>query len=84
MARITVSDLPHLKKLIAEGNKEFFITLSGGLISRKTINLTKDRLFKIKNRIDNTTITLTEEGVMDQNLTNVGRAIALNALICDL
>lgn len=83
-APIIVESVPHLRQLINDGHHEFYIVLNGGLISRKLIWIAKDESsFKIENSIDGSTQTLTETGLMNQKLTNIGRAIKNRTFICE-
>lgn len=82
MERIKVKDVAHLRQLIETKSKHFFIQLNFGLRSSKFISSDGDR-FCIFNEIDGSEDVLTEEELMDEGLTNVGKAMKYGALFCE-
>lgn len=79
---IIVKSVQHLKELIDKEYFDYALLLNGGAFSHKTIGydeLTKK--FTITNHIDDTDQELTEEEILDDSLTNIGKAIPLNSLI---
>lgn len=73
-----------LKELQTGSPIDCFISLNFGVISRKTITWSKkEKKFYVWNHIDDTDIRLSEEEIMDESLTNIGRALRLNALYYD-
>ncbi len=52
---IRVRSVDHLKQLLAEGQKQYFIALQGNVVSRKTITFNADTgTFSVCNHIDGT------------------------------
>jgi hypothetical protein len=77
---IKVEDIEHLKELIRQGHHDFAISLKHGLISRKQIKYDeKKQVFKVKNLIDNSKERLTEKKLLDDSITNIGKAITKGA-----
>ena len=74
-----VQSLEHLHSLLGNGIHEYAITLNGGFISRKIIHFDGGK-FEIENCIDDTFQELTEEQLMDRELTHVGSALSNGAL----
>lgn len=71
-----VKSMDQLKSILADGEtKEFFILLNGGLRSSKTISYDGDNTFYVLNEIDDTEQVLTEQELMNNDLTNIGKAI---------
>lgn len=81
---LVVKDLVHLRKLIAQGKSDYRIVLSGGVFSRKFIQVNKRGEFVVLNSIDDSTQVLNDEQMMDREYTNIGHACALSSLICEL
>lgn len=79
MIHITLAKMH--KILLDHKPHDFGICLNGGLVSRKTITLLKNGLYKIHNHIDDTEQRLTSEGIQDDSLTNIGKAARKKALI---
>jgi hypothetical protein len=77
----SIAQLKHLSE--DEDGLDCFISLAGGAVrSSKHIHYTEDdKLFYILNENDGTEQHLTEAELMDEELTNVGAAIAKRALI---
>lgn len=79
-----VRDLDHLIELCSLGHLDYAISLAGGLgiFSQKTIVYNKRlKKFSIINHIDNTKQFLTEQQIMDDKITNIGKAMPMNSLI---
>ena len=77
---ILVTNLKQLKALSANG-REFFITLNNGLRSSKHIKWNAKRsIFEVENYIDSSFQRLSAKDIMDKSLTNIGKAMAKNAL----
>lgn len=74
-----VNSIDHLRSLVKGGVKNFRINLNFGAYSVKHITLDKDGKFNILNKIDNTRQSLTEEDLLDESKTNIGKAIRLGA-----
>ena len=73
--RKQIKSLVELKKESVNG-ADFFILLNHGLISRKHIWYDEDvKQFEVINMIDGTEQVLSEEEIMDEMLTNIGKAI---------
>ena len=73
--RRQIKSVEELKKESADG-ADFFILLRHGLISRKHIWYDEDaKHFEVINMIDGTEQVLSEEEIMDEMLTNIGKAI---------
>lgn len=71
-----VKSVNQLKTILADGEtKDFFILLNGGLRSSKTISFDGDNIFYVLNEIDDTEQVLTEQELMDSDITNIGKAI---------
>lgn len=83
MNNTQIRSIDHLKNIATEGI-ECFILLNGGLRSSKHIFYRdEDKSFVIINYIDDSTIILTEDELMDNNKTLIGEAIKLNSLYLD-
>ena len=76
-----VNNLDHLRELIQQGHKRFFITF-GIARSSKHIELAGDQ-FVVFNDIDGSEDTFTDEEMMDERYTNIGKAISLGRFYCD-
>lgn len=76
-----VLSVAHLREMVLENNQhDFFIALKGGLRSSKQIDISDDeKLFLIINESDDTEAQLTEDELMDRNITNIGYAITKGA-----
>lgn len=75
-----VTSIDELKKMIEEGYHDFFIMLNFGLRSSKTIDYSEEAsLFYVENEIDDSEQELTESEMMDENCTNIGKAIKCGA-----
>ena len=79
---IQVKNLQDLKRLIGEKNKhDFFIMLNYGLRSSKFIDYDYDTgMFYVMNEIDGSEQTLSEKEIMDEDFTNIGKALDYGAL----
>ena len=76
--------VPDLDALKTGSPIDCFIQLNFGVLSRKTITWSeKSKQFYVWNHIDDTDIRLSEEEIMDERVTNVGRALKLGALYYD-
>ena len=77
---IPVTNLKQLKTISANGG-EFFIALKHGLRSSKHIKWNAKRsIFEVENYIDSSFQRLSAKDIMDKSLTNIGKAMAKNAL----
>lgn len=74
-----VLSVAHLREMVQAGHHDFFIALNFGMRSSKTVNIDEDGTFYIINEIDDTEDVMTEEDLMDERITNVGKAIKLGA-----
>ncbi len=81
MAKYTkVNSVDHLFELVAEGNTDFFIQLNFGARSSKHITPGPSKeVLEVVNLIDDTTQALTAELLMDESVTNIGKAIKYGA-----
>ena len=78
-----ITSIEELKNLAADGC-DCFILLNHNLRSSKHIRYDKDATrFEILNHIDDTEQVLTEEELMNKDLTNIGYAITKGALYLD-
>ncbi|MFA6325059.1 MAG: hypothetical protein WCX46_02415 [Candidatus Paceibacterota bacterium] len=79
---ILIKSLIHLVRMIEEGHTNYTIMLAGGLIrsSKKIRYDSKTHKFRIFNSIDDTEQILTVKEVLNPKLTNIGKAITLQAL----
>ena len=78
-----VKSLNHLKKILNDGEtRNFFIQLNFGLRSSKSISYDGEN-FYVFNWIDSTEEEFTEEQLMNEEYTNIGRAIRLHSLFLD-
>lgn len=80
-----VKSMDQLKTILADGEtKDFFIQLHFGLRSSKAISFDGDNTFYVLNEIDGTEQELTEQELMDSDITNIGKAINSGAFyLCD-
>ena len=75
-----VNSLDKLKQMCNGVTKEFFIQLNFGIRSSKNISYNKDTdTFYILNEIDGTEQELNSQTIMDEEYTNIGKAITLGA-----
>ena len=75
-----VNSLDKLKQMCNGVTKEFFIQLNFGIRSSKNISYNKDTdPFYILNEIDGTEQELNSQTIMDEEYTNIGKAITLGA-----
>ena len=72
-----------LKKALNGGSKDFAIALNGGVKSRKTIRLDDKGRFAVENHIDGSVQALTEAEIYDSRLSNIGKAMLLDAFYVD-
>lgn len=77
-----IKDVNHLRELLKKDKNDFFICLNGGLRSSKFILLLEDGCFQITNEIDGSIDRLSEEELMNRDITNVGYAITKGAFYC--
>lgn len=76
-----VNSLDELKQMCDGVTKDFFILLNFGIRSSKDISYNKDTdTFYILNEIDDTEQELNSQTIMDEEYTNIGKAITLGAL----
>ena len=79
-----VKSVNQLKTILADGEtKDFFILLNYGLRSSKAISFDGDNTFYVLNEIDGTEQELTEQELMDSDITNIGKAINNGAFYLD-
>jgi hypothetical protein len=79
-----VKSVNQLKTILADGEtKDFFILLHFGLRSSKAISFDGDNTFYVLNEIDGTEQELTEQELMDSDITNIGKAINNGAFYLD-
>ena len=75
-----VNSLDKLKQMCNGVTKEFFIQLNFGIRSSKNISYNKDTdTFYILNEIDGTEQELNSQTIMDEEYTNIGKAITLGS-----
>ena len=75
-----VNSLDELKQMCDGVTKDFFIQLNFGIRSSKNISYNKDTdTFYILNEIDDTKQELNSQTIMDEDYTNIGKAITLGA-----
>lgn len=77
-----VNNLDHLRELIQQGHHHYFIGLSSGIRSSKYIEL-YDNQFVVFNEIDGTEDVFTDEEMMNERYTNIGKAITLGRFFCE-
>lgn len=71
-----IKSINQLKDILADGEvKDFFILLNYGLRSSKVMSYDGDNTFYVLNEIDDTEQELTEQELMNNDLTNIGKAI---------
>lgn len=76
-----VKSVNQLKTILADGEtKDFFILLNFGLRSSKAISYDGSSTFYVLNEIDDTEQELTEQELMNSDITNIGKAINNGAL----
>ena len=79
-----VKSTDQLKTILADGEtKDFFILLNFGLRSSKAISYDGSSTFYVLNEIDGTEQELTEQELMDSDITNIGKAINNGAFYLD-
>ena len=75
-----VNSLDELKQMCNGVTKDFFIQLNFGIRSSKNISYNKDTdTFYILNEIDGTEQELNSQTIMDEEYTNIGKAITLGS-----
>jgi hypothetical protein len=75
-----VNSLDELKQMCDGVTEDFFIQLNFGARSSKQISYNKDTdTFYILNEIDDTEQELNSEKMMDENYTNIGKAMTFGA-----
>ena len=77
-----VNNLDHLRELIQQGHNRFFIAFNGGVRSSKHIELSGDQ-FVVFNEIDGSDDIFTDDEIMNERYTNIGKAITLGRFYCD-
>lgn len=71
-----VKSINQLKDILVDGEaKDFFILLNYGLRSSKVMSYDGNNTFYVLNEIDDTEQELTEQELMNNDLTNIGKAI---------
>ena len=79
-----VKSTDQLKSILADGEtKDFFILLNFGLRSSKAISYDGSSTFYVLNEIDGTEQELTEQELMNSDITNIGKAINNGAFYLD-
>lgn len=75
-----VNSLNELKQMCNGVTKDFFIQLNFGIRSSKNISYNKDTdTFYILNEIDDTKQELNSQTIMDEDYTNIGKAITFGS-----
>ena len=75
-----VNSLDELKQMCDGVTKDFFIQLNFGIRSSKNISYNKDTdTFYILNEIDDTKQKLNSQTIMDEDYTNIGKAITFGS-----
>ena len=75
-----VNSLNELKQMCDGVTKDFFIQLNFGIRSSKKISYNKDTdTFYILNEIDDTKQELNSQTIMDEDYTNIGKAITFGS-----
>lgn len=75
-----VNSLNELKQMCNGVTKDFFIQLNFGIRSSKSISYNKDTdTFYILNEIDDTKQELNSQTIMDEDYTNIGKAITFGS-----
>lgn len=75
-----VNSLDELKQMCNGVTKDFFIQLNFGIRSSKNISYNKDTdTFYILNEIDDTKQELNSQTIMDEDYTNIGKAITFGS-----
>ena len=75
-----VNSLDELKQMCDGVTKDFFIQLNFGFRSSKNISYNKGTdTFYILNEIDDTEQELNSQTIMDEDYTNIGKAITFGA-----
>ena len=75
-----VNSLDELKQMCDGVTKDFFIQLNFGIRSEKNISYNKyTDTFYILNEIDDTEQELNSKTIMDEDYTNIGKAITFGA-----
>jgi hypothetical protein len=79
---IRINNIKKLKSLAShENGLDCFISLNFSIKSSKHIQwIPAEKLFYILNEVDNTEQNLKEEELLDENITNIGKALKLGAL----
>lgn len=76
-----VNSLDELKQMCDGVTTDFFIQLNFGIRSSKQISYNKDTdTFYILNEVDDTEQELNSQTIMNEDYTNIGKAITLGAL----
>lgn len=79
-----IKNVRELRKILNEGKHEFLISLKGGLVSSKYIDLTDHGKFDVYNGIDGSAIAnLNGRDLYNQNITNIGKAMRTGAFVVD-
>ena len=75
-----VNSLNELKQMCNGVTKDFFIQFNFGIRSSKNISYNKDTdTFYILNEIDDTKQELNSQTIMDEDYTNIGKAITFGS-----
>lgn len=77
---VRIPSVKALKDAISDGNQEFAILLSGGLVSRKTITR-KGNIFRVENHIDGAIQTLSADQFSKSTYSNIGEAMEKGAFM---
>lgn len=65
---------------IADGNTEYAILLTGGVISRKTITRVGSK-YRVENQIDGSVQRLTDRQLFEGRYSNIGKAMKKGAFV---
>lgn len=77
-----VTSLKHLNTILDDKEShDFYILLTGGIVSRKTVRKSTSVTYAITNHIDDSHQSLTEDELFDENITHIGIALKKGALI---
>lgn len=77
---VQVKTTSQLKRMIYDGAHDYFIMLNGGARSSKYMDYSiYSEKFYITNEIDGSEQELTEAQLMDEEYTNIGKAITAGA-----
>ena len=80
-----INNIEELNQALMEERFEFFILLGGGLLrSSKHIEFaSEDNTYYVFHAIDGSEETLTSEEMMDEEKSNIGKAMKQGCLFCE-